>query len=347
LGMTPGLFLGLVSCAVSFTLQHMRHSEPVRGEMQATTLRSSVRRTAQERDFLHEALRKVTVVQLQGTLFFGNAQVLSSRVEEIISERRGNIVALVLDFTLVRSLESSAAEIIAKIYTIARRHGVVLLYNRGSNEGFPTASPLSDRLEKLSQSKEGLDTVYVANELDDAVAWIEELLLKREGKFAPYKDGTNASADTSDDPLQLKQLRALCPEDSKQAAAPQLLAYMERREVAAHAQLWRRGDVSNYCCLVSEGLLENTLEEEAGTTEECRPGCMVGEYHFLSGEKRMGRLAAKKDSVLYVLTAERFGEMLHKDPYLAYILSCIAIRYLGTRCHNIANRIWDTRCLPI
>merc|ERR1719464_358073 len=141
--------------------------------MQATTLRSSLCRSADERDFLNEALRDVTVVQLQGTLFFGNAQVLSSRIEQICLERRGKVVALILDFTFVRSLESSAAEIIAKIYAIARRHGVVLIYNRGSNEGFPTASPLSDRLEKLSQSKEGLDTVYVANELEDALAWVE------------------------------------------------------------------------------------------------------------------------------------------------------------------------------
>jgi len=346
LGMTPGLFIGLVSCAVSFTLQVMRYSEPVRGEMQATTLRSSVLRTLEERDFLNEELRGVTVIQLQGTLFFGNAQVLSSRVEEIFSERRGNVVALILDFTLVRSLESSAAEIIAKIYAIARRHGAVLIYNRGSDDGFPTASPLSNRLEKLSQSKEGKDTVYVANELDDALAWIEELLLKKAGKFAPRKDGTEGCIDTSGDPLQMRQLRALCPRDWKEAA-PRLLVYMERREVPAHTQLWRQGDASDSCFLLSEGLLENTLEEEAGTTEECRPGDIVGEYYFLSGDKRLGRLASKEDSVLYVLTREKFGEMLKKEPLMGYVLSCITIQYLGSRCHHVANRIWDTRCLPI
>ncbi|CAK0901671.1 unnamed protein product, partial [Prorocentrum cordatum] len=177
-GMTTGLGFGLVLSAVSFTLQNMRHCEPVRGVMPATTLRSSAKRTSLEREVLKEGMRHVEVVQLQGTIFFGNATVLSSRVEEMLAAKR-SIKALVLDFTLVRSLESSAAETIAKIYAIARRHDVAVAYNRGDTEGFPTSAPLSRRLADLKREQvQNGSALHVSDELDDALMWAEELILQ-------------------------------------------------------------------------------------------------------------------------------------------------------------------------
>ncbi|CAE8737337.1 unnamed protein product [Polarella glacialis] len=79
MGMTAGLGFGLVLSAVSFTLQHIRHCDPIRGAMPAATLRSSFRRTREERDLLYESLRHARVVQLQGALFFGNAAFLVLR----------------------------------------------------------------------------------------------------------------------------------------------------------------------------------------------------------------------------------------------------------------------------
>merc|ERR1719361_2275164 len=122
LGMTQGLGLGLVLSAVSFTLQNVSHAEPIQGTMPATTLRSSRRRSSAEREALDRELRNVTVVQLKGTIFFGNATVLSSRCDEILTQAQGRCSVLILDFTLVGSLESSAAETIAKIHPIAQRH---------------------------------------------------------------------------------------------------------------------------------------------------------------------------------------------------------------------------------
>mmetsp|Transcript_118727 Transcript_118727/g.313934 ORF Transcript_118727/g.313934 Transcript_118727/m.313934 type:complete len:93 (+) Transcript_118727:1-279(+) len=89
------------------------------------------------------------------------------------------------------------------------------------------------------------------------------------------------------------------------------------------------------------------LEEEAGTAEACHPGCLLGEYGFLNGERRTSTLTVKEDCVLYAIGRESFDEMVQADPSLGYLLARICIMYLGMRCHHIANRIWDTRCLPI
>lgn len=353
MGMTTGLALGLVLSAVSFTLQNVRHSEPVRGAMPATTLRSSdmFRRNHAESNVLDNELRNVEVVQLQGTLFFGNAVALLSRCDEMLADARGRIHTLILDFTLVGSLESSAAEAIAKIYNISRKHGATLVYNRGSTDGFPTSAPLSSRLEGMSSCDGQGPRLYVADDLDDALKWVEEQILARareEGLLpvAPVPEEEELPSELIADPLPLRQLRALCPKEGPTVAG-RLLARMERREVPAGVQLWAQGDISDHCLLLSEGLLESRLDEEAGTIEDCEPGSVVGEYHFLNQEKRMQTLWAKQDSVVYILCSKGWEDIVCSDPYLAYVVASISIRYLGVRCHHVANRIWDTRCLPL
>ena len=53
---------------------------------------------------------------------------------------------LVLDFTLVVAIDSSAAETILKLFALCRRAQVGVCYSRGSAEGFPCCFPLSQRL---------------------------------------------------------------------------------------------------------------------------------------------------------------------------------------------------------
>ena len=66
--------------------------------MRGTTLRSSKWRTAAARAALDNAMGAVLVVQVVGTLFFGNATELKERVaQELKLDRK--VTVLVLDFT--------------------------------------------------------------------------------------------------------------------------------------------------------------------------------------------------------------------------------------------------------
>jgi len=347
LGMTSGLALGILLSAISFTLQNISHSEPVRGVMSAATLQSTAMRNRAERDVLDRDLQHVQVMQLQGTLFFGNATGLSSCCDEMLAAASGGIHTIVLDFTLVRSLESSAAEAIAKIFNITRKHGSELVINRGSTEGFPTSAPLSMRLQKLCDGTIHGPRLHITDDLDDALVWIEDTLLDqaRERGELPLKS-LESGESSSRQGSPFEQLHGLCPYEEKDIVE-RLLAKMERRIWQAGAIIWKQGDSSDFCFLLHEGLLVNSLENEAGTAEECHPGCLVGEYHLLNQEKRMGTLVAKEDSVGFILSSTELAHMQKSEPYLAYVLASICIRYLGQRCHHVSNRIWHTRCLPI
>ena len=65
---------------------------------------------------------------------------------------------LILDFTLVVAIDSSAAETILKLLALCRRARVGVCYSRGSAEGFPCSFPLSQRLQQEQLAGGSTDT---------------------------------------------------------------------------------------------------------------------------------------------------------------------------------------------
>eukprot|EP01034_Spumella_vulgaris_P030351 gene30351-37553_t len=124
-GMTAGLALGVICAAFTFTLQTSRHVAPIRRKMCARTLRSSRWRSARESEVLDRLSWHVIAVQLQGHLFFGNATILSGQIDKMLHDsatQNHDIWFVVLDFTLVVAIDSSACETISKLYNICRKY---------------------------------------------------------------------------------------------------------------------------------------------------------------------------------------------------------------------------------
>lgn len=114
-GMTAGLGAGVVLAAVTFTSQTSKYIFPIRSQMTAATVRSTARRSANFYDILHVHSKHIHIIQLQGNIFFGNATRLSSEISDLLLQSRGDIWCLLLDFTLVLTIDSSAVETIASI----------------------------------------------------------------------------------------------------------------------------------------------------------------------------------------------------------------------------------------
>jgi SulP family sulfate permease len=129
--MTTGLAVGCVLAAFTFTFQTQYHTKVVRNQMSALTLRSTARRSELFVALLKKHAEHIHIMQLQGTIFFGNATILSAEITKNIMEAKGHIWCLLLDFTLVVGIDSSAVETIAKIPIVCGRHNVkvILLCN--------------------------------------------------------------------------------------------------------------------------------------------------------------------------------------------------------------------------
>ncbi|ETV65831.1 hypothetical protein, variant [Aphanomyces astaci] len=112
-GMNEGLAVGVLLACVAFVAQSAP-AGPLRGSMSAATLRSSAWRSTSDLEVLDQVSRNVHVVQLKGHLFFGNIHKLSDYISDLMV-KYPELECLVVDFTLVVAMDSSAADRLSKL----------------------------------------------------------------------------------------------------------------------------------------------------------------------------------------------------------------------------------------
>mmetsp|Transcript_40051 Transcript_40051/g.96643 ORF Transcript_40051/g.96643 Transcript_40051/m.96643 type:complete len:1036 (-) Transcript_40051:38-3145(-) len=155
-GMSAALIAGVISAMSTYAVQSINHQEPIRQILSATTLRSSDwNRCATARAILEDDVTgrsRILVFQLQGHLFFGNIAQLTDTIKDILKEKQllGEMpLVVIVDFTLVVGMDSSAAHAVAKLKKIVHRlFGVeVSIFVTGSGRGgFPCEYALTEAL---------------------------------------------------------------------------------------------------------------------------------------------------------------------------------------------------------
>lgn len=346
-GMNQGLAIGAVLACLTFVVQSVPKG-PVRGSMSGATLRSNKWRTAKALDMLDELSRRVHVVQLQGHIFFANVNKLHNRLKNVLKIHEGHvdpIKYLILDFTLVIALDSSAADRLSKVKNLCNRHQCHLVFaNIPSSYG---------RFRQQMIALYGNDKPYEfydVNDLNAAMELCEDDLLVRNtiGRRdrdtflkSPLKMGHSRSSKA-----HLRQLHALCPSESMDVLH-QLLAYFSMQKRSRGEVLWKQGEKSTFAALLVSGSLRAEFEGEAGTMENISIGALIGDMCLLTGEKRKCTVVADEDSDMYILTYEKLQEMIKHDCKIAFLFQSISLRYTSFRLQYVGNRIWETKCIPI
>ncbi|TMW64337.1 hypothetical protein Poli38472_012959 [Pythium oligandrum] len=352
-GMNQGIAVGVLLACITFVMQSasLPTCAPIRGSMSASTLRSNAWRTAEALDVLDQESRSIHVVQLHGHLFFGNANKLTEYVQTLFEPKAASphplasnssttpvpISYLLLDFTLVVGLDSSAADRLTKVKYVCDVHQCRLVF---------AAVPSIYRrfTEHLSNIFVDQSMFYVASDLNGALEWCEDSILQSCTASRDLK--TLVASSANDECAHLRSLQQLMP-DQPLRIIHDMLEYFELEELDAGQVIWKQGRASDRALLLIDGQLQSIIEEEAGTTEDIAVGAIVGELCLLTGEKRKTTVVAKERSVVYTLTREKLEEMQTKDSHLAFLFQGIALRYTSHRLQYVGNRIWETKCLPI
>jgi SulP family sulfate permease len=117
MGMTPALIAGIIIAMTTYAMQSVQNLDPIFRITSATTLRSSAWTRPPQAlavlDSRKTGRSKIMVIQLQGNLFFGNAVDLVDRIKEALANDKPLIV--IIDFTLVTTMDSSAAQAVNKL----------------------------------------------------------------------------------------------------------------------------------------------------------------------------------------------------------------------------------------
>jgi SulP family sulfate permease len=371
-GMDAAMIAGGIAAVSTYAVQSIHYVKPIRGAMSAATLRSSRwNRSSEACAVLDDNLigrNRILVVQLQGHLFFGVIAQLMDSINKLLTEKAdANAVPwiVILDFSLVLGIDSSAAQTMTKLRNVLQKsfNVEICIFVTGSVAGFPCEFDLSKELiascihrsastqdfgvypdentslvseQPITKSSRQFRGSHVESSLDLALIFAEDALLARQGISGLEIKSTISSLD--DKELGLQYLMNLCPgeADSKNV---EILFSLFRREVYRKDDiLWNQGSSSDCIKLVVRGQVISLLENEAGTSETVDCGNIIGEHGLVQGLSRMSSVLCLSDeAVLYSLSRESFDELCRTSPHVARLIDLLCIRYLSSRVQHVSK----------
>lgn len=272
---------------------------------------------------------------------------------------------VIIDFTLVVGMDSSAAHAVAKLKKIFHRlfHVEVSIFVTGSDRGgFPCEFALSQALSPDVRPSHAAAAASdrVCESLDDALKFAEDILISRvdpslgisNAAGCIHQDKYCASSNMSID--EEKSLARsfligllLSPEDvDPRNSIDVLISLMQREEYKKGQSLWEQGCDSDSAKLLIYGELSSIIED-TGAPELVRSGNIVGELGLVHGTKRLTTLICSTEkAILYNLSKESWEKLNQENLQAATLMQGVVIRYLAHRVQHVSNRYFHTT-LPV
>ncbi|HSJ03607.1 MAG TPA: SulP family inorganic anion transporter, partial [Verrucomicrobium sp.] len=240
-GFLQGIVLGVIIAAISFAVNYSRINV-VKHALTGSQHRSNVERSPVADRLLQDRGHEIQIFWLHGYLFFGTANRLLENVRKCM-QGAGDKPAryVILDFSRVTGLDSSAVLSFSKMRQTARRHRAVILYSRLT----------ADMARRLGVDEEiiGNDKATVFHDVDRALEWCEDLILDEVGREHTRYNGL---------------MDLLTQQFSSPTMARTFAQYLDRRDVAADTYLCREEEPSTSLFFVESGRISVTVALAGG-----------------------------------------------------------------------------------
>ena len=296
-GYVAGFGAGVLFACVTFVVTYSRIPlTDIASHLGA--MRSSVVRPSGQEHALAAHGAKVPVYRLGGYVFFGSA----SSIEAMFMEHAvGNAEAVVLDFSRVSGIDTSALTVFQRIL---RRHA-----DSSVRFHFVYGPPTRVQLVALGLTPGGSLNLKFHDALDRALEAAEEGLL--EGHAEDVFDRTMMSTANS--------LDWRSPFED----------YLQTREIAENEALFQEGDRSDEVYFVESGrfdVLKRGADGPPVRLAKVRHGALLGEIAFYLGEPRSATIVATQPSSVRVMHRAALERMREERPELATRFDHMVIR---------------------
>ncbi len=316
-GYFMGVVLGVIGACLMFALNYSRIGV-IRRHLTRQEFSSNVERSPGQTRLLREEGKRLHVFWLSGFIFFGSSNGLFERIKRTIEAQREKPVAyVVLDFSAVPGLDTSAVLSLVKLRNYCEEHGVAL--------GF---SGLSE-IMRVSFERAGFFGAtrphHVFGSRNEAIEWCEDMLLMHHEVGA---DSTHSFESW------------LESEFGGELDFARIASYMERQELTNGEFLFHQGEPADSIVLQASGCVAVTIIDEHGRPMRLRRmigHTVVGEMGFYRRVPRTANVVAEGPTVIYRLRRDAFDKMQAEDPTAAAALHNLIIRLLSDRL-EFANR---------
>jgi SulP family sulfate permease len=316
-GYFMGVVVGVVGACLLFALSYSRIGV-IRRHLTRYEFSSNVERSPEQTRLLHEEGKRVHVFWLSGFIFFGSSNGLFEHIKKVIESQEDKPVGyIVLDFSAVQGLDTSAVLSLVKLRNFCEDHGVTLAF-----------SGLSDAMRAAFDGAEFFGATRPHQKFEtrnEAVEWCEDMLLL-------YHEVGDASTHGFETWLQ--------KEFGGQIDFDRIAPFMQRQELDSGQLLFKQGEPSDSVVFQASGSVAITIIDEHGRPIRLRRmvgHTVVGEMGFYRHMPRTANVVVEEPTLVYRLTREAFDQMQEKDPAAAAALHKLIIRLLSDRL-EFANR---------
>jgi glutaminase len=290
---------------------HPNSGAVIRRELRGDVVRSKRMRTPAERRILDDVGRHISLVEVQGALFFGSTERLIRRVD-LLAETADYVI---LDFRRVHDADDAARRLIVELRGWLGVRGKRLIFTHLDADG-----PLA-----ALRPSSGGDAAIAFEHRDQALEWCENRLI---AAAAPHHDQSKFSLGSLNifaglDRGELRELEA--------AVRPLVF---ERGQVIV-----REGDDAHLFFVVARGTVTVQLRLDKGGDGErivrvasLGPGVSFGEMALLDGGRRSADVVADERVVCYGFSVEQLKEIGGAHPN---IMSTI----LGNMMRDFSERL--------
>ena len=312
------VFLGIVIAIALFVVRMSRSN--IRRRYNCDKIHSRKARTPEEAALLEKRGGDILVLELQGVLFFGSAEMLSDDTERASA---AGMRTIILDLRRVTEIDATGARTLTDIQTSLARKNQHLALALAKNS--QTAARLSE-----AGTIEAIGTGCVFEDIDRAIEWAEDELIRTDAK------------DTKSDEIPLASVDLLSTLTSTER---EVIERHTRRETFPRGKIiFREGDPGQELFIVTKGRASAYLKQINGgeiRLATFAPGTIFGELATLDAGPRSASVVADDDVVCYVLSDQQFAVLAKDAPSVAIKLLSGLGRELSRRLRRANQTIYQ------
>lgn len=255
-----------------------------------TEVRSKIVRSKEENAILNENGEAFSLYELHGSLFFGTANQLYSMLQEDLQHKK----YIIIDMKRVQTVDLTAAHILLQIKDILHDKQGYLLLCRLPHK-LPSGDDLESYFNQVGLLKH-LSPIKVFDDLDDAVEWAENKIIK-----------SSLIEAKGEKLLSLSEFDLF--KGRKDDTIAELESLVESRSYKKGDTIYSEGDGAGEIFLIRQGLVRIMLpfsDRKSVHLSTLGQNNFFGEFSFLEGAPHYTDVIAASDTELYVISREAF-----------------------------------------
>lgn len=313
LGFLEGIAVGILAGVILFVVNYSR-IDVVKYAVTGEYYRSNVDRSPPDKKILKEKGAQLWVLRLQGFIFFGTANNLLRRVRRrIFSTKSRPLKYLLLDFSSVGGIDSSAVMSFIRMRQLASSQGVVI--------GLVSLTEqIRDQMENGGFFIRETEHLQVFEDLDRGLECFEDRLLSEVEIDGKHKR----------DPLVERLKREFGDPD----LAEKFMSYLTQEDFRQGQTLIIQDEEDDNLLFIEWGQVTAVLQMEGGRTVRLRTmgaGTVVGELGLYLNAPRTASIVAETDGALYRLNRESLARMEKDESLAASAFHHFMVRLLAER----------------